>query len=168
MSTPIDDFTDRVQPHLGCMHHVARSVLHSDDLAWDAVQETLMRLWRGGSLPAEPRRVLLALVFPMSLHVRRTLQRRGRHELNSGKQPPACEDPFCVAERNELRVRLDEAMAALPDACRETLFLCEVEQLAYADIAARQGVPIGTVRSRINRAREILSGTLAAVGEPAA
>lgn len=168
MSPSFDDFTLRVQPHLRCMHHVARSVLHSDDLAWDAVQETLMRLWRGGHLPAEPRRVLLALVFPMSLHVRRGLTRRGRHEAQSGKQPPPCDDPFCVAERNELRARLDEAMAALPDGCRDTLLLFEVEQLPYAEIALRQGVPIGTVRSRINRAREILSRTLAEVGEPAA
>ena len=50
----------------------------------------------------------------------------------------------------------------------DTLLLFEVEQLAYAEIAQRQGVPIGTVRSRINRAREILSRTLADVGEPAA
>jgi RNA polymerase sigma-70 factor (ECF subfamily) len=58
------------------------------------------------------------------------------------------------------RDRLHAAIAALPHAFRETLVMREINGLSYRDIAETVGVPVGTVMSRLARARAILAGTL--------
>jgi RNA polymerase sigma-70 factor (ECF subfamily) len=55
---------------------------------------------------------------------------------------------------------VDEAMAGLPDELREAITLRELEGLSYEDIASAMGCPIGTVRSRIFRAREAIASRL--------
>ena len=60
-----------------------------------------------------------------------------------------------LAQRQDLE-QLDQALAALPMELRECLILCELEQLSYKDIARVTGVPIGTVMSRLWRARQAL------------
>jgi RNA polymerase sigma-70 factor (ECF subfamily) len=57
--------------------------------------------------------------------------------------------------RQDVRI-LDEALAALPDEFREALVLREIEDLSYKEIASALGIPIGTVMSRIARARRLL------------
>ena len=56
------------------------------------------------------------------------------------------------------RARLDRALAALPLELRECLVLRELEELSYKEIAQVSGVPIGTVMSRLFRARQALLG----------
>jgi RNA polymerase sigma-70 factor (ECF subfamily) len=55
---------------------------------------------------------------------------------------------------------LNEAIAALPVQFREVLILRELEDLSYRDIARVTGVPIGTVMSRLSRARRLLSDSI--------
>ncbi len=71
---------------------------------------------------------------------------------------------------NEQRlVRLHAAIAKLPLEYREALVLCELAELPYAEAAAVLDCPIGTVRSRLHRARRLLTASLlAAEAEPAA
>ncbi len=57
------------------------------------------------------------------------------------------------AESRDLRAALD----SLPPALRQTVWLRDIEELPYAEIARRQNIPIGTVMSRLSRARELLS-----------
>jgi RNA polymerase sigma-70 factor (ECF subfamily) len=61
--------------------------------------------------------------------------------------------------------KVAEAVEALPDGEREALLLFAWEELGYEEIAAAQGVPVGTVRSRLNRARKRLRELLAPGGE---
>jgi RNA polymerase sigma-70 factor (ECF subfamily) len=60
-----------------------------------------------------------------------------------------------LAQRQDLE-QLDQALAALPMELRECLVLCELERLSYKDIARVTGAPIGTVMSRLWRARQAL------------
>jgi RNA polymerase sigma-70 factor (ECF subfamily) len=71
---------------------------------------------------------------------------------------------------NEQRlVRLHSAIARLPFEYREALALCELAELPYAEAAAVLDCPVGTVRSRLHRARSLLTASLrAAEGEPVA
>jgi RNA polymerase sigma-70 factor (ECF subfamily) len=52
--------------------------------------------------------------------------------------------------------RVQQAMEQLPVAYREALLLCEVEEMSYQEISATLGIPIGTVMSRLSRARKML------------
>lgn len=61
----------------------------------------------------------------------------------------------------ELKAHLQKALDGLPDDLREALILCEIESLSYTEIAERMGCPIGTVRSRISRARVALDKVIA-------
>ena len=68
------------------------------------------------------------------------------------------EEEFAAGERG---TRLDAALAALPLELRECLVLRELEELSYKEIARITGVPIGTVMSRLWRARQALLGVAA-------
>lgn len=165
-------FDDWTRPHLDCMHRAARRILGCDDLAWDAVQETLLRFWSNDrETPAAPRAALLAVVVPKSLQLRRAALRRQLHEHRTATVRPTpdphCDDPRCVHERREFRRELRRLVDDLPATCRESLILRTEEGLDYQGIAARTRVPIGTVRSRLARARELLGAALGTDEKPA-
>jgi RNA polymerase sigma-70 factor (ECF subfamily) len=76
-------------------------------------------------------------------------------------QAPA--DPFGDAARRETTARVRRAILTLPSRYREVVVLCDVQELSYADAAATLGCAIGTVRSRLHRARHLLSSKLASL-----
>ena len=144
---------------LGCVH-----------LADDAVQESLVALWQQQLPPSDVRGWLVCAVVHRSRHLRRTLRRRAHHEhavslhceLHRG-----CDNPLHHAFAHELAERLDRAIAALPREQREPFLLLERADLDYAAIAATLALPIGTVRSRLHRARASLQHALHNPGEVA-
>ena len=81
--------------------------------------------------------------------------------------PSHTESPETLLWQQELTQSLSQAMAELPQPLSQALSLREQEGLSYEEIAQIQQVPIGTVRSRIHRARESLSHTLKDLMEPA-
>ena len=81
--------------------------------------------------------------------------------------PGFSESPETLLWQQELSDRLSAALTELPEVLRQALTLREQEGLSYEEIAQIQEVPIGTVRSRIHRAREALSHTLKELMEPA-
>jgi RNA polymerase sigma-70 factor (ECF subfamily) len=72
-------------------------------------------------------------------------------------------DPLAEISRMERIAMLRRAVLALPIRYREVVVLCDLEELAYADAAESLGCAIGTVRSRLHRARAILAVRLAAI-----
>ncbi len=68
--------------------------------------------------------------------------------------------PETLLDQKQLGTRIAEAISALPIAFREVLVLREIEELRYEDIAAIMQVPVGTVMSRLSRARAILQEQL--------
>ena len=75
----------------------------------------------------------------------------------AGNEPIADETPESVLAAKEIAMVVNTAMAALPDDLRQAVTLREIEGLTYEEIAAVMDCPIGTVRSRIFRAREAIS-----------
>lgn len=154
---PVDlsSFEAQIRPHLPAVQARARRVLGDDDAASDAVQEALIALWQSGSVPDHLRRWLLRTVVHRSLHARRSRQRRAYWEDRGGAAvlPCALCDPERETEIGELIDALDEALGALSPDHREVMVLRDLEGLEYREISDRLNVPIGTVRSRLNRAR---------------
>lgn len=140
------------------MFQVARAILSSEDLAWDAVQETLLRIWVAGWLPDEPTGALMKLVQASSLHQRRCASRRRRHELLWETPGEACceEDPLAFLEQDERASAVRAAVRAMPLDFRRVLEKFEFDGATYQEIAADLRLPIGTVRSRLSRARGLV------------
>lgn len=165
------DWREAIAPHLPRAHGVARRLLGCDHLAADAVQEALLAFLTLEALPPEPRGWLVRAVVFRCRHLRRSLRRRRRHEhhasafcaLHSG-----CDNPLHIAQAHELGERLATAIAGLPGPQRLVFRLHADSGLDYQGLAERLGWPLGTVRSRLHRARSRLQQVLetAELGHP--
>jgi RNA polymerase sigma-70 factor (ECF subfamily) len=82
-------------------------------------------------------------------------------EVAQGAAERSTSDPAALLEQSHLRARLDAAIRELSPLLREVIVLREFEDLEYAEIASIIAVPIGTVMSRLSRAREKLRAALA-------
>ena len=147
--------------HLGAAYNLARWLLRDETEAEDAVQDAYLRAishfasFRGG----DGRAWLLTIVRNSCFN---RLRQKGASGLSTdfdeaahslGRQTANPETELLQAERSELvRKSLDE----LPATYREVIVLRELEQLSYREIANIAGVPLGTVMSRLNRARQHL------------
>jgi RNA polymerase sigma-70 factor (ECF subfamily) len=145
------------------MLRAAGRVLGCAHLAADAVQDTLVLLWQTEVPHGELRGWLVRAVVHRSLHLRRTLLRRQRHEVAAGCCEVACANPLHHAYAQELGEHVQAALAELPAPQRRAFLLRERDGLDYEDIARALAVPLGTVRSRLHRARAALQDRLAVV-----
>jgi RNA polymerase sigma-70 factor (ECF subfamily) len=171
-------FEALVLPHLDAAHRLARWLCRSPADADDIVQEAFMRAYRAfDSLrSADARSWLLAIVRNCYLSALAERRRRAYEPLTEEHeaQPatagaaPAPDPESASIERDERRT-LARLIATLPEEQREVLLLREMEDMSYREIAAVVQVPIGTVMSRLARARAALKLTwLEAGGEPRA
>ena len=172
LSSRDDSFERVVLPHLDAAYNLARWLMRDADAAEDVVQEAMVRAlsYFGGFKGINPRAWLLQIV-------RNTAY--GSRALNRGAEtvPIADDDtaPELASEADDpetalLRTResrkVRELVAALPVELRETLVLREFEELSYKDIAEATQTPIGTVMSRLWRARQLLARAAQAEGLP--
>jgi RNA polymerase sigma-70 factor (ECF subfamily) len=144
------------------LRRYARVLTGDVNCANDLVQDTLARawekrrLWRAGS---DLRAWLFTIMH--NVHVNQYAERRRRHAESSLDGDEGTADGWQISVRATQadRVELAEVLAQirqLPVEQRDVLILAAVEELRYEEIARVQGVPIGTVMSRLNRAREKL------------
>ena len=155
-------FQELVEPEIEILLRVALSIVSNKADAEDLVQETLMRSFRAIDRfdGRHPRAWLLTILrnTNANMHRRRRPGTVGDWELIRTARPafgrtelPSAEDSF-VAE--ELHADLDAAVRALDPRFRAALILVDVHDLSYAEAAATLGVPVGTVMSRLSRARD--------------
>ncbi len=152
-------FPSLSQSDLRPVFETARRILGCDHLADDAVQEALVAMSQMDVYPDRPIAWLTQAVVHRGRHLRRTLQRRQHHEHVASQHCHLhgdCDNPLHVAIAHELGENLSAARQALPAEQRRTLDLCDDEGKSYQQIADQLHVPIGTVRSRLARAREAL------------
>jgi RNA polymerase sigma-70 factor (ECF subfamily) len=167
-------FEQMVLPHLDAAYNLARWLAGNDHDAQDVAQEASLRAFKFfGSFRGEnPRAWLLTIVrntFYSWLQKNRPSEIAG--ELDD--EALAVEDVSVNAEAVNLRVAdaetVQRAIAELPVEFREMIILREMEGFSYKEIANLSDVPIGTVMSRLARARKLLQKSLAAefqTGDP--
>jgi len=154
-------FEQIVLPHLDDAYTFARYLLRDEHDAQDAVQEAALRALRhvGGYRDGDARAWLLAIVRNCCL----TLQHKRRdHEARHPDDaiemlPSRAPATDARAIRSSDRALLERAVAALPTEFREVIVLREVHDLSYKEISRVTGAPLGTVMSRLARARERLA-----------
>jgi RNA polymerase sigma-70 factor (ECF subfamily) len=164
-------FEQTVLPHLDAAYNLARWLAGNEPDAQDVAQEACLRAFKffGGFHGTNPRAWLLAIVRNTFY----TWLRKNRpSEITAGLDEEALEVEDVSANAEILQARLNDAeavrgaVAALPVEFREVIILREMEGLSYREISEMAGVPIGTVMSRLARARAQLQKSLAAEFKP--
>ena len=159
-------FDERILPHLDSAYNLARWLLRHDQAAEDAVQEASIRAYRhiDSLRDGDARPWLLGIVrntcFTMLERQRNGPEwvdfDEGEFDAALGAAPRDQSDPAVHLEVKRVRVQIDSALRALSPLLREVTVLRELEELEYAQIAVIVAAPIGTVMSRLSRAREKL------------
>ena len=163
------NFEQVMLPHLDAAHNLARWLVRDPSLAEDVVQDAYERACRyfaafhGGS----GRAWLLQIVRNAAYAALTAKKQRMEVALSSGLRaadedgvdtdiPDSSPGPEAALARRQDLAALDKALNALPVAWRECLILREVEALSYKEMARIMDVPVGTVMSRLSRARQAL------------
>lgn len=132
--------------------------------AEEITQDVMVSIWRRASSFDPTRSAPSTWIFAIARNRRIDLLRRaGRmvpDPLDPVLQPEAERDGFVTLSASERERRLRAALADLPEEQRAVLVAAFYEGLSHAEIAARDGVPLGTVKSRIRLAFRRLSGIL--------
>ena len=156
-------FEATVLPHLDAAFNFARWLTRNDAEAEDVVQDACVRALRyfPSLRDGDPRAWFFAIVRnAWYSRVGRRSGSMGTIDANQVEPLDDGPDPETQLLRQDTVVRVRGAIEQLPVEFREVLVLREIEGLSYKEIAAVVHVPIGTVMSRLARARERLQTTL--------
>jgi len=165
----LDAFNQLVLLYQNLAYSVAYRTLQDGDAAADAVQESMIKAFRslsnfqGGSFKSWIIRIIVNTCYDML----RSQKRRRTDSLDnfadddssdygseySMQLEDPSEQPDAFAQRMELSQLIEHGIARLPADQRLALTLCDVHGYAYEEISELTGMPMGTVKSRINRAR---------------
>jgi len=147
-------------PHMDAAYNLARWLSRSPVEADDIVQDAMLRAFRAfdGFRGGDAKAWLLTIVRNCWLTAGKATRRRGHTPLED-QELVAEGDPEGAAIQEGTRRRLDALVAGLPEEFREVLILREMEDMSYREIAEITGNPIGTVMSRLARARALLRET---------
>lgn len=150
----------------GGVYKFALRMTGSPELAEDVTQDVFVALMRDGHLFDPTRGTVAGYLFGMTRHrVLRRLERERRfvalEEENEDERPMRAvavsfDDPLLGLARDEMAEQVRQAVLLLPPHYREVVVLCHLHEMSYEQAAAVIGCPIGTVRSRLNRARGLL------------
>jgi RNA polymerase sigma-70 factor, ECF subfamily len=167
--TPAERFESWVLPEIEVLFRVARSLTRDTGAAEDLVQDTLLRAYRAIDRfdGAYPRAWLLTILrnAHTNNHRRRRPELLDQRTDGTGHDPADPEvDVEAAAMAGTVDRRLSQALGELPPRFREVVVLVDVDGLSYAESAALLDVPVGTVMSRLHRARRRLREALADTG----
>jgi RNA polymerase sigma-70 factor (ECF subfamily) len=155
-------FEQLVLPHLNAAYNLARWLTRDVNDSEDVVQDACIRALKYvGSLNRESARAWFLTIVRHAFYDWCKRNRPREIATDDGTAiemavDPAAVDPAQMLVRTAESKALADAIAALPLAYREVLILRELEELSYKEIARITDIPIGTVMSRLARARGLL------------
>jgi len=153
----MNDMLLLVEPMIPALRRYARALVRNPATADDLVQDCLERAvshWHQRR-EGDPRPWLFTILHNLAVNRFRRTSRRGTHlTLEQALESELREE--AAQERTVMCKDVLDRLAKLPDDLRSVLLLVAVEDLSYADTAKVLNIPIGTVMSRLSRARERL------------
>jgi RNA polymerase sigma-70 factor, ECF subfamily len=173
MSQANPRFEATVMPHLDAAYNLARWLVKDEHAAEDVVQDAYLRAFRyfDSFRGMDARPWLLGIVRNSCYSWLETAKRsKGQVEFDEEREMDEsadmtarhgrAENPETLLMRKAEKAELNAAIRSLPTTFREVLILREIEEMPYDTIAAAMQIPIGTVMSRLSRARSLLRTTL--------
>jgi len=166
---PDDGFEAEALGYLDSLYGTALRLTRDPSDAEDLVQDTYLKAFRfAGSF--ERGTNLKAWLFTILHNTYRNRRRHGSRDpvdvdsevVEAAAEGEAAHSPEAILLRATIDRDLQAALDALPDQYREAVWLRDVEELTYQEIAAALDVPMGTVMSRISRGRRLLHDHLTA------
>jgi RNA polymerase sigma-70 factor, ECF subfamily len=165
-SLPSESFEQLAMPHFERLYNFACWLTHDRQEAEDLVQETYAKALKGFSSfqPGTNFRAWIYRILRNAFLSSRTglkatptvpLDLEGEEDV---LLPAARETPETILLRRSDEQVVRQALEQLPVAYREILLLCEVEEMSYQEISTTLVIPMGTVMSRLSRARKALRG----------
>jgi RNA polymerase sigma-70 factor (ECF subfamily) len=157
-------FEEIVRRYQRRVYGVARRIVRRHEVADDVAQETYLRAWQSLSRfdvakPFGPWVCRIAVNLAIN-QVRSPAWREDPLAEGQAEEPAPSASPLGEVLDGEAGMALDRALASLPPDQRAVFVLRAVEELSYREIAAALGVQIGTVMSRLHRARARLADAL--------
>ncbi|MFO7565108.1 MAG: sigma-70 family RNA polymerase sigma factor [Enhygromyxa sp.] len=172
MTAACTEFVALTNPHLPRLFRIGMRLTHQPSESADLVQEALTKAWAnwhrfesGGSLGAWLSRILINTFISRHRHQKVVETTAARPDILSHLYDPGRLDEADAPEGNwhsqHFSDEVLEALAALPTHYRQVVELVDVQGLAYKEAAEEIGCPLGTVMSRLHRARKLLREQLA-------
>ncbi len=163
-------FERSVVPFMDAAYNLARWLTRNDHDAQDVVQEAFLRAFRffDGFRGGDSRAWLLAIVrntFYSWIRQNRDDERRQTVDADTAVAENPAKNPDAILLRETMEASLRRSIEDLPAEYREVLILRELEGMSYKEIAGIADLPLGTVMSRLARARRQLRDILNSGGE---
>ncbi len=163
-------FRKFVEAYMRAVYAIGSRLMGNHDDADDIAQETFVRAWQALDRydarysPYTWLRTIATRLAVNELEKRRRRQTEGgeRFDVVAETRASTRADPAEELDGREAEERVAEALASLPDEYRAALVLRTYEELSYEEIARELEIPVGTVMSRIHRARRMLRERLGA------
>jgi RNA polymerase sigma-70 factor (ECF subfamily) len=159
-----DAFAALFRRHQATVYRFSRQMLGSREAAEDVTQDVFVALAKSAHRFDRERGSLSTYLYGVARHLILQRHKRSRAHVEvdvdsvEDLPAPAAEvDPADALTRAQMIRHLRMAILRLPVHYREVLVLCELNGLSYEDAARIAGCPVGTVRSRLSRARQILT-----------
>ena len=159
------DFATLLAFHLPRVHRAARGLVPDEQEARELAQDALARAWAARDR-YDRSRPFYPWLYTIVRNACRDAAARRKHQarpgLVSAAVPSAGPSPLAALSQARSEACVRRAMAELPEPQREILVMRHFEDLAYVEIAELLEVPLGTVMSRLYRARKALLGLVRA------
>jgi RNA polymerase sigma-70 factor (ECF subfamily) len=166
MGKEVPRFEELFLPHLDAAYNLARWIVERDQDAQDVVQEAYARAFKSfsGFRGVNPRAWLLTIVRNTAYNwIQKHLREENLIPFDEKIHVVPVNEPRSEMSYEKRKLQLQEALSRLPADFREVLVLYEFEGWSYKTMAAALNVPIGTVMSRLSRARRRLHETISEV-----
>ena len=164
LSGDADAYADLVERYGGRVYNVALRITHDPDAARDCAQDAFIRAYRALH-QYDPAYSFGPWIFRITTNASLNFVQRGRgheitvEELPEDPEPPESGPELTAVRKEDLQEVLD-AMAELPPAYRAALTLRHMQQLSYQEVADTLGIPLGTVKTHLHRARKMLGARI--------
>ena len=156
-------FGELVCIHVEGVRNVIYRMCGDARIAEDAAQETFIQAWLHLS-SYRPQASIRSWLYRIAVNAATDMLRKEKRILPSALEDLPLKDPQpgpeALTSQGERTTLIQNAVLALPDACRTVLVLREYEGLSYQEIAEALNIPVGTVMSRLNYARKLLRDRL--------
>ena len=162
-----DAFTTLYRRRQGPVYRFALHMTRSVAVAEDVTQEVFLMLLESGRRFDSSRGTLLSFLYGIARnHILRRIEKDAREQPAEPAEIEDCigsdgvVDPMNDLTRREAIETVRRAIVSLPPIYREVVVLCDLEEASYEDASAALDCPMGTVRSRLSRARAMLAAKL--------